>query len=264
MNHEPQKIGQVISLSSRTTTSQTCQKHQIEMVCSTFAGKEVVYCPQCAEEEQKAQMQAEIDNIRKEAEEAAKAKTARQFEAIQIGRRFMGCAWEDYQPPCKEAETAKRFCRYFAHEFGRAKEKGISFIMAGKPGTGKNMLAALIAKDVVGQGHTALHTTASKLIRKIRATWRDRNQDEQEAINAFVRPDLLIIDEVGIQAGSETEERLLTEVINDRYEAMKPTICISNLSANELEKYLGYRILDRFHENGGRVLVFNWESWRRH
>ena len=56
---------------------------------------------------------------------------------------------------------------------------------------------------------------------------------------------------------------LMFRVINKRYEDMKPTFLISNLSESDLSKYIGERTIDRFHENHGAVFVFNWDSYRR-
>ena len=81
-------------------------------------------------------------------------------------------------------------------------------------------------------------------------------------VAGFIRPDLLILDEVGVQFGSETEKMILFEIINGRYEQLKPTIVISNL-ADALTDYLGERVVDRLREGGGRMLIFDWPSYRR-
>lgn len=186
----------------------------------------------------------------------------KRLEALQIGKRFQGKTWADYQAEGKPAQAVKWTCQKIAQEFSRHLDVGTNWLFVGRCGTGKNMLSALIAQDVVRAGHTALHTTAAKLVRRIRSTWGG-NGSEEEAIAQFVGPKLLILDEVGVQVGSKDEKRLLTEVINDRYEAMRPTICLSNHTVDELEHYLGGRVMDRFHEGESRVLVFDWESWRR-
>ena len=85
---------------------------------------------------------------------------------------------------------------------------------------------------------------------------------EDQVLRYFVTPDLLVIDEVGVQFGTATEQLYLTEVINDRYEAMKPMILLSNLTLKQVEDTLGVRSMERFKENGGRVLVLNWASYR--
>ena len=75
-------------------------------------------------------------------------------------------------------------------------------------------------------------------------------------------PDLLILDEVGVQFGSDAEKLILFEIINTRYQDMKPTILISNLTLVELGKYIGERVVDRMREGGGAILSFDWDSYR--
>ncbi|KAA6208087.1 ATP-binding protein, partial [Avibacterium paragallinarum] len=43
----------------------------------------------------------------------------------------------------------------------------------------------------------------------------------------------------------------------------KPTILISNLSEDELSRYVGERIIDRMREGKGAVINFDWESYRQ-
>ena len=55
---------------------------------------------------------------------------------------------------------------------------------------------------------------------------------------------------------------MLFTLLNGRYEAMRPSIVISNLTVSEVSKYLGDRVYDRLRENGGGVLAFDWQSFR--
>lgn len=73
---------------------------------------------------------------------------------------------------------------------------------------------------------------------------------------------MLILDEVGVQFGSEAEKLILFDVLNERYERCKATILLSNLTATEVKDYLGERVMDRMREDGGKVVVFDWESYR--
>ena len=90
----------------------------------------------------------------------------------------------------------------------------------------------------------------------------DSDVSESEVIAAFGGYDLLIIDEVGVQSGTEAESRALFDVFNERYQNMKPTILISNLSPEGFKAAVGDRIADRVKEDGGEVLIFDWESSR--
>ena len=114
------------------------------------------------------------------------------------------------------------------------------------------------------RGRIAVFTSVINAIRRVKDTYRrDSGQSEAQVVAGFIRPDLLILDEVGVQFGSETEKMILFEIINGRYEQLKPTIVISNLAKDALTDYLGERVVDRLREGGGRMLIFDWPSYRR-
>ena len=51
------------------------------------------------------------------------------------------------------------------------------------------------------------------------------------------------------------------EMRDNVYQELKPTILISNLNTEELEAFLGQRVMDRYRECGS-VLAFDWPSHR--
>ena len=75
--------------------------------------------------------------------------------------------------------------------------------------------------------------------------------------------DLLVIDEVGAQAGTHYELSVLHEVLDRRYQLIKPTVVVSNMDARGLGQYIGERALDRLRENKALLAGFTWESERR-
>ena len=75
--------------------------------------------------------------------------------------------------------------------------------------------------------------------------------------------DLLVIDEVGAQAGTHYELSVLHEVLDRRYQLVKPTVVVSNMDAKELGQYIGERALDRLRENKALLAGFTWASERR-
>ena len=104
---------------------------------------------------------------------------------------------------------------------------------------------------------------AADLIREIRATWsRKAEHTEAEVLDYFGELDLLIIEEIGTGAGSEDEKARIFQVINRRYEAMLPTILVSNFDLKALEQEIGSRVLDRLREGDRAVLTFDWPSMR--
>ena len=102
-----------------------------------------------------------------------------------------------------------------------------------------------------------------QLVRAIRSTWkRDSEKSEDEVLKAIIAYDLLIIDEIGVQYETESEKLILFDVLNGRYENVKPTILLTNLVGQELNTCIGERNVDRIQEGGGTIVSFTWESYR--
>lgn len=143
------------------------------------------------------------------------------------------------------------------------RKAGACLIFCGDIGTGKTHLSIGIAHAVLEQGGQAVFTSVRGAVAAVKATWEHgAEKTEPQVLRELVSPDLLILDEVGVQFGSDTEKLIMFDIINGRYEARRPTIIISNLALGELEKFLGARAVDRLREGGGKVVVFDWESYR--
>lgn len=181
-----------------------------------------------------------------------------------IPERFADRRLATYVPSCQQAERALSVAMQYADQFDAALARGTCLIFCGDVGTGKTHLAVGIAHAVLEQGRQAVFTSVLRAARSVKETYsKGSGKTEAQAIRDLVEPDLLILDEVGVQFGTDAEKIILFEIINGRYEAARPTIVISNLAVKELEAYLGARSFDRLREGGGRLVVFDWESFRR-
>lgn len=186
------------------------------------------------------------------------------FARAAIPPRFADRRLETFIAHCPEAAKALSVATEYATGFEQSLEKGRSLIFVGTVGSGKTHLATGIAHEVMSQGYSALFSTVLGAVRTVKETYRKNSEKtESDAIMDLIRPDLLILDEVGVQFGSDAEKLILFEIINGRYEHMKPTILLSNLNMEGIKDYLGERIIDRLREGGGKQVVFNWDSYRR-
>ena len=221
------------------------------------------YCKICLEE--KKRKEQELEEQERKIEQERKRELVKQSNLIssQIPPRFLKASFDNYKTTTKEQGNAKKTCFDYASNFENKLETGTSLVFVGTVGTGKTHLACSIAQEIMKKGYSALYVNTSKVIRKVRGTWDGGNEKEQEAMNYFINPDLLILDEIGLQYGSKAEKTILFEILNERYEQLKPTILISNLDINDLKEYVTEMVIDRMREGGGQKIVFNWESNRR-
>lgn len=215
-------------------------------------------CKQCsAEHEAKRRKEEE-----REKQYQRNQKINRLIERSGIPLRFIQSSFEDYVVKTENAgqTLALAVCKKFAHEFCA---DGRSLILSGSPGAGKTHLATAIMLHVIQELAIATRfMTTAQMLREIKSSYSPNfARSEAEIIAEICAYDLLVLDEVGVQIGSEHEKMLMFEILNDRYQNLKSTILISNLSMDELEEFMGERVMDRYRECGA-VIPFNWASAR--
>lgn len=217
-------------------------------------------CPGCLRDEL-IELQAEKIRI----DEASRRRNIEMLmEELDIPSRFLFCTLQNYEPVNDDAKRVLKVCQAYANRWPERLMKGGGLVMCGKPGTGKNHLAFGIARVAIEEHQSsAAFTTALKIAREYKSTWsKGSTRTEDDVIRSFTKPDLLIIDEVGVQFGSDAEKLIMFEIINTRYERMKPTILISNQTKDELSAFIGERVIDRMNDGGGCTLSFTWDSYR--
>lgn len=216
-------------------------------------------CPTCAAERQ----DAEIHRKHRDAQTERQQRIARILGASCIPQRFADRTFVGYRATLPGQRLALGVCQAFADAWLEKLKAGASLVLTGAPGTGKTHLACALASRVMTDHlATVMFGTVATMLRHIKSTYRrDSERSEQQAIDDLTRPDLLILDEVGVQIGSEHEKLLMFEILNARYQDCRPTVLISNLSSIELEDYLGHRVMDRYRECGS-VIGFDWPSHR--
>jgi DNA replication protein DnaC len=90
---------------------------------------------------------------------------------------------------------------------------------------------------------------------------REVGGSEKEAVREFTRPYFLVIDAYEVRGETAFENRILDHVIDLRYDAMKPTLIISNDTPEKFSQSVGLSIIDRIKETGG-IVEMNWGSFR--
>jgi len=251
-----------------------CESHG-GFICRVYqnssGGLSEKICPHCASEKSDAERRAEESALFAASQ---KARIANQFDQACVPVRFKNRTLENYA--VTEGENQARihaYCKHYVENFDSVLENGTSIIFSGGVGTGKTHLSVGIANGLIASGHTALFATVSGCVRRVRASWRSETETESDALKIFLIPQLLILDEVGIQSGSDNEHQILFEIINARYSNCLPTILLTNLPILDhaengvvlrkgLKSFIGERLLDRMREGGGKAFTCDWQSGR--
>lgn len=215
-------------------------------------------CPQCVAED--------AEQIRRE-EAAAAAQAMRAAREAAIGEadippRFQGRDFAAFVADTDEKRRALTLARDFAEQFEANMRRGAGLVFAGLPGTGKSHLAAAIMLALIDR-YAVRYTTCMGLIRMVRDTWRrDSELSERQVLRMLCDDiDLLVVDEVGAQYGTEGEQNLIFEVMDRRYSGMRPTILLTNQDKDGFKAFVGDRVFDRLRETS-RWVAFDWPSYR--
>lgn len=218
-------------------------------------------CPSCDSE-----LQREVDESH-QAIRSGKSKSdaliAAHFQEAGIPKRLEHASLDNFSALLAGQKTALAAAKDYAYSFEQGLETGRGMIFLGRTGNGKSHLAVAILRHVLLRGGTARYATVFEILAKIKATFaKGASQTVEQAVALYTKPDLLVIDEVGKQTGSDFEIANLFGVIDRRYADEKPMLLISNLPEAEFRALLGEPIIDRFRSKGGRLVKFNWESQR--
>ena len=284
-----QTIGEAVEVEEASVPQQHCAKHDQSYPAQTFVAGQfrANRCPQCVIEETHEQAKREqVQRQKLQAEKDAKAKRDELEERLQrslIPDRFATYSLDGFPAPplAADAESLRvvlAACRSYVNTWPQKRKAGSGLVFVGPNGRGKTGLACGIANAVMRDYNaTALFMTVRGVIRHQADTWGRKGKTEQQALDELVSVDLLIIDEAGVQAGTDTEMVLLTEAISGRHAYQRPTFLISNLAIGDftlrgdppdapkrrgLRSLLGSRIWSRFEDDGTQVLTCNWSSLR--
>lgn len=253
------------------TTSKTMPEVKEKCICDKHGEFEFKYikmwdntcrvfsaCPECVKEREQA-IETEVSRIMKERKAERHMKNALEYG---VSKRNISKTFENFVCTTPEQSKAKAYYSDFADKVSNGKPTS-NLIVCGSVGTGKTHLASAVINQTVKSGKVCKLRKVIDIIRMFKESWsKSTNYTESDVIDHFSNLDGLIIDEVGVQFGSDTEKMVIFDIIDGRYNNMLPTIFISNLALPDVKELVGERVIDRLREDGGVVVAMSWESHR--
>lgn len=160
---------------------------------------------------------------------------------------YIGKTFDDYHVDTFNAEAvayAKRVIK-----------TGRGAFLHGEFGTGKTLLAAIIAQEFLRAGKTVAFLKVPTLLTDIRDTYNGKSKvSEAEVLKAAFMVDLLVLDDFGMEKPTLFVGSTLCSIIDARYDQPSTTTIItSNLKIEEIAKQLD-NATDGTSKNGSRIL----------
>ncbi len=136
-------------------------------------------------------------------------------------------------------------------------------LLLGPPGTGKSHLVQAIGQQVIKAGHTVLYRSIFDVVRDF--LHDEALGGEEKVLNRYLKPDLVIIDDMGMKQLPKRSGEYLFEIIMRRYEN-RSTMMTSNRPLEDWGKLIGdvpsaTAILDRFLHHA-EVITITGRSYR--
>ena len=154
-----------------------------------------------------------------------------------------------------------KHARFYVEHWEQMKMENIGYLLWGGVGTGKSYFAGCIANALMEQEIPVRMTNFALILNDLTASFEGRN----EYIARLCRAPLLILDDFGMERGTEYGLEQVYNVIDSRYRSRRPLIVTTNLSLQDLQHpqdTAHARIYDRLLEMCAPIR-FSGENFRK-
>ena len=217
---------------------------QVVIINPFHHGRDIVRCP--------CPCQAEAERLREEADQRRQRMTRIQRRKAQgLQDRYLydyTFSHDNSQNPVMAKAHA------YVEHWPEAFRRNVGLLLFGDVGTGKSFLAGCIANALLDQDVPVLMTNFPTILARLSGTF---GADRAAFLASLGDYDLLIIDDLGAERGTEYALEQVFSIIDSRYRSGKPMIVTTNLKLNELKHppdLAHARIYDRILERCAPIL----------
>ena len=154
-----------------------------------------------------------------------------------------------------------KHARFYVEHWDTMQEENIGYLLWGGVGTGKSYFAGCIANALMEQEVAVRMTNFALILNDLTASFEGRN----DYIARLCRAPLLILDDFGMERGTEYGLEQVYNVIDSRFRSRRPLIVTTNLSLQDLQHpqdTAHARIYDRLLEMCAPIR-FSGENFRK-
>lgn len=162
--------------------------------------------------------------------------THKEFERMQRLNMLKSLCFEDHAlyswtfEKDNDKNPVMKVARDYVSKWSDFASKNAGLVLWGDVGTGKTFFAACIANALVEQNVSVKMTNFSTILNDLFA-----ESDKNKYLDRLNKHSLLIIDDLGIERGTEYALEQVYNVIDTRYKSGKPLIITTNLTLDELK-----------------------------
>lgn len=121
-----------------------------------------------------------------------------------------------------------------------------NILIYGETGCGKTHLATAIFKKSLIDSREYLIKNSTDIMIELRSTFStENNSNESDVIQKYINVDVLIVDDIGTEKNSDYVTQSWYQIINQRYNDMKPTVFTTNMTLPKISEFFGDRIASR-------------------
>ena len=118
----------------------------------------------------------------------------------------------------------------YVKQWQTMRSENIGLLLWGGVGTGKSFLAGCIANALMAQEVPVRMTNFARILNELNSSFSGRN----DIVDKFCRYPLLIIDDFGMERGTEYALEQIYSIVDSRYRSRKPLIVTTNLTLDEI------------------------------
>lgn len=128
--------------------------------------------------------------------------------------------------------ASQKIVQRYAQKWDEAKVQNLGLCLFGNVGTGKSYAAGCVANALIDRQISVLFVRVTTVVTQLQGLF---NKDREQYIKTLMRPDLLILDDLGAERNTSFGKECVFDVVDRRVLSGKPMIITTNTPLHALK-----------------------------